>query len=44
MNLRDIIACTLDFDTNDSYENSSVIVAIDNEYNYDDLEEILKDF
>lgn len=43
-NLRDIIACTLGVDVNDNYESNSIIADIDNECNYDELEELLKDF
>lgn len=43
-NLRDIIACALENNPSDNYESNALVVGIEDEYNYDSLEELLKDF
>ena len=44
LNLNEIIACTLGVDVNDSYEGTYINTNLSDEYDYDELERLLKDF
>lgn len=44
MKLNEIIACTLGVDVNDNYEGTYINTNLNDEYDYDKLEELLKDF